>query len=137
MVAKKEETRNEVLLLHRRIAAVEVTIESQETTKIVHLKGRLDLAGGEVVEKSLQEIQSESLENVTVIIDFQDVHYISSSGLRVVVAAFNYIDDQQGKMILCGMDIGVMEVFEFAGLTDVFEIVESLQDAKKHAGLSA
>lgn len=116
---------------------MEVTIESQETTKIVHLKGRLDLAGGEVVEKSLQEIQSESLENVTVIIDFQDVHYISSSGLRVVVAAFNYIDDQQGKMILCGMDIGVMEVFEFAGLTDVFEIVESLQDAKKHAGLSA
>ncbi|MGF1572025.1 MAG: STAS domain-containing protein [Sumerlaeia bacterium] len=114
---------------------MEVQIEAHETTTIFHMEGRLDLAGAEVVEQNLQQLETQRIQHSTVIISFHDVHYISSSGLRVIVAAFNHVDEHGGKMILCGMDIGVMEVFEFAGLTDVFDIVESLPEAKKQVGL--
>jgi anti-sigma B factor antagonist len=114
---------------------VQVKIENHGSTRIINLNGRLDMAGAEVVEQSLQELRYENLDKVTIIISFHDVHYISSSGLRVIVAAFNHLDDQGGKMILCGMDIAVMEVFEFAGLTDVFDIKETLHEARQDSGL--
>lgn len=110
---------------------MEAKIEEFEGGKIVHIAGRLDLAGGEVVENELAKLRAVPLDNHHVIINFEGVNYISSSGLRVIVSAFKVVDEQGGKMTLCGMNIAVEEVFEFAGLTEVFTITDSVTEARE------
>ena len=108
---------------------MDVRVEQNENLWQFHLEGRLDLAGAEAVENAFNPLKSQKLFGCTLIIDFSGVHYISSSGLRVIVACFNHLEEQEGRMILCGMDIAVREVFDFAGLSDVFTISESINEA--------
>lgn len=109
---------------------MDVKFEEFDKGQVIYLSGRLDMAGAEEVESSMGQLRAAPLEGKVIIVSFADVHYISSSGLRTIVAAFNHIHDQNGKMVLCQMDIGVHEVFEFAGLTEVFTITETVEEAK-------
>ena len=47
-------------------------------------------------------------------IDFADLAYISSAGLRVILSA-QIIMNRQGNMVVCNVNEDMMEVFEVTG----------------------
>ena len=53
--------------------------------------------------------------------DFSEVEYISSAGLRVLLAA-QKVMNRQGSMKLIGVNSEVMEVFEITGFSDILTI---------------
>ena len=55
------------------------------------------------------------------IFDFSEVEYISSAGLRVLLAA-QKVMNRQGSMKLIGVGAEVMEVFEITGFSDILTI---------------
>lgn len=55
-------------------------------------------------------------------VDLAGVDYISSAGLRVLVAASRMVAKRNGEMRLFHPDESVMDVFEMTGLADVFTI---------------
>ena len=55
------------------------------------------------------------------IFDFSGVEYISSAGLRVLLAA-QKVMNRQGSMKLTGVSAEVMEVFEITGFSDILTI---------------
>ena len=55
------------------------------------------------------------------IFDFSGVEYISSAGLRVLLAA-QKVMNRQGSMKLIGVNDDVMEVFEMTGFADILTI---------------
>ena len=59
----------------------------------------------------------ECIENGTqrLILDFQDLDYISSAGLRVILKATKNLKSAEGKLVLCAMQDYVKEVFEISG----------------------
>ncbi|MCI8300596.1 MAG: STAS domain-containing protein [Lachnospiraceae bacterium] len=50
----------------------------------------------------------------TLVIDFTDLAYISSAGLRVILSA-QIIMNRQGNMVVCNVNEDMMEVFEVTG----------------------
>ena len=54
--------------------------------------------------------------------DFSEVEYVSSAGLRVLLAA-QKVMKRQGTMVLRGVSDAVMEVFEITGFVDILTIV--------------
>jgi len=63
------------------------------------------------------------------IIDFKDLEYISSAGLRVILKATKALKREDGKMMLCDMQDYVKEVFEIAGFDSFLPIVGTMDDA--------
>ncbi|MEQ8821587.1 MAG: STAS domain-containing protein [Sumerlaeia bacterium] len=108
---------------------MEVERMNRDECDILRLKGRLDLAGAEAIEGFFKEYRMEPMQGRRVIVNFAEVPYISSSGLRVLVSALNDVKEQGGEMVLCEMNVGVEEVFEFSGLNDVFKIYREEDDA--------
>ena len=95
---------------------IEKTQENEKLT--VMLKGRLDTVTSPDLEKSLKE----SLPGVTdLVLDFQELDYISSAGLRVLLST-QKVMNQQGRMTLCHVNESIMEILEVTGFVDILTI---------------
>lgn len=71
-------------------------------------------------EKMLEHIREGQLE---FLLDFAGVEYIDSSGLGVLVSMHKRVREQNGKIVLRGLNGEVKKIFELTRLTKVFEII--------------
>ena len=61
--------------------------------------------------------------------DFDDNEYVSSAGLRVFLAVLKFLEKNDGRIVLCGMKPFVADVFEISGFSELFEIVDTREEA--------
>ncbi len=84
----------------------------------IQLEGRLDTTTTPQLEKEI----SEDLKSLTELeFDFENLAYISSAGLRILLSA-QKVMNKQGKMIIRNVNEDVMEVFEVTGFVDILNI---------------
>ena len=95
-----------------------ISKESNATSLVVTLEGRLDTTTAPDLEKELKD----SLDDVTeLIMDFEKLEYISSAGLRVLLSS-QKIMSRQGEMKLIHVSDTIMEIFEVTGFADILTI---------------
>ncbi len=84
----------------------------------LNLEGRLD-----AVTAPILEAESKSLdENIEmVILDFEKLEYISSAGLRAILAFQKQMNQKKGMRIKHVNEV-IMEVFEVTGFADILTI---------------
>ena len=88
------------------------------TTLMVALEGRLDTTTAPKLEEELRS----SVDGITrLVFDVEELEYISSAGLRVLLA-MQKLMNQQGEMMLQNVNEAVMEVFEVTGFSDILRI---------------
>lgn len=86
---------------------------------LVMLEGRLDTN----TAPELEAVLKNALDGVTALtLDFSQLSYISSAGLRVLLSTQKRMR-KQGEMKLVHVGETVMEVFEVTGFTDILTIV--------------
>ena len=92
------------------------TIENGKA--VFALEGRLDTNTSPDLEKELRETLPgiETLE-----LDFENLDYISSAGLRVLLSA-QKIMNRQGEMKVTHVNETITEIFEVTGFTDILTI---------------
>ena len=92
--------------------------ERNESTLTLALAGRLDTVTAPELEAALKD----SLEGVSaLVLDLKDLEYVSSAGLRVLLAAQKMMREQ-GNMKLTNVNETVMEVFELTGFSQILTI---------------
>ena len=84
----------------------------------VAVEGRLDTTTAPELEASLKE-DIEGVEEL--VIDLANLEYISSAGLRVLLAA-QKIMMKQGKMVVTNPNDVISEIFEVTGFRDILTI---------------
>lgn len=82
------------------------------------LTGRLDTITAPEFEKAVNE-NIDGVENLT--LDFKDLEYISSAGLRVLLSA-QKIMNKQGSMVVKDASEDVKEIFEVTGFADILTL---------------
>lgn len=94
---------------------------NSESSKLtLALEGRLDTVTTPTLEAELKQ----SLNDVTeLVFDFSQLEYISSAGLRVLLAAQKTMN-KQGSMVIRHVNEAIMEVFEVTGFSDILSIEE-------------
>ena len=91
---------------------------TEGTNLAIALAGRLDTTTAPQLEAELKG----SLAGVTnLTMDFQDLEYLSSAGLRVLLAAQKTMN-QQGSMVIKHVNETILEVFEVTGFIDILTI---------------
>lgn len=89
-----------------------------ETALTLKVSGRIDANTSPLLENEL----NASLDGVTdLTLDLQEVNYISSAGLRVLLAAQKRMT-KQGGMRVVNVCEAVMDVLEMTGFTDILTI---------------
>ena len=92
------------------------TTEQDKT--LIALEGRLDTTTAPQLEAEL----GRSMEGVTSLtLDFEKLDYISSAGLRVLLAA-QKIMNKQGELKITHVGETIMEIFEVTGFSDILTI---------------
>lgn len=99
---------------------MEIATSMQQEVAVVALAGRFDAQSAGQVDSSLQARFQEDVEKL--VVDMERVEYVSSAGLRVLLAAAKKSSGLGGHLVLCGLHPYVLEVFEVAGFTSIFQI---------------
>ena len=99
--------------------AMTITKTAENGTLRIALEGRLDTDTAPQLEAELKT----SLSGITELeLDFSGLEYISSAGLRVLLAAQKTMS-RQGKMTIRNVNETIMEVFEITGFVEILTIV--------------
>ncbi len=95
-----------------------ITKNLDQNVLTVELEGRLDTTSAPQLEETLKESLPEVKE---LVLDFAKLEYISSAGLRVLLAAQKTMS-KQGSMKLIHVSDLVKEIFEVTGFVDILTI---------------
>jgi anti-sigma B factor antagonist len=106
---------------------MEIIEEVQNGINIFKLNGRLDSNTSQGFEKKVFQAISDGSKNM--VVDFKDLDYISSAGLRVILKATKALKRDDGQIMLCAMQDYVKEVFEIAGFDSFLPIVTTMDEA--------
>ena len=88
------------------------------STLHLSLEGRLDTTTAPQLEAEFKQV----LDGITLLeLDFDKLEYLSSAGLRVILAAQKTMN-KRGKMVIRHVNETIMEVFEVTGFHDILTI---------------
>ena len=94
-------------------------IKKEEGSKLtIALEGRLDTTTSPQLEGDLRS----SINGITeLVFDLDNLDYISSAGLRVLLAA-QKVMNRQGEMKITNVKPEIMEIFDVTGFVDILSI---------------
>ena len=95
---------------------IEKNLNGTELT--ITIAGRLDTV-------TAPQLEAEFKGNINgvekLVLDFADLEYLSSAGLRVILAA-QKVMNRQGEMIIKNVNDTINEIFEVTGFIDILTI---------------
>jgi anti-sigma B factor antagonist len=93
----------------------------------VKVSGRVDSSTAPELEKALQGLMDSDRNQI--VLDLQETEYMSSAGLRVLVAVHKATKKNGGGLCLAQPSTRVREVLDLAGLTPVFDVRTDVVEA--------
>ncbi|MCM1046249.1 MAG: STAS domain-containing protein [Candidatus Gastranaerophilales bacterium] len=98
---------------------MKIESEKKERSLVLKLSGRLETT----TAPELQKVVDNELEGIEeVVIDMEQLAYVSSAGLRVLLAASKKMTAKQGSLIVCHVGEDIMDVFEITGFNEILDI---------------
>lgn len=97
---------------------MKVILNKNGSTLDVKVTERLDTTTAPQLEKELSD-QLTGIERL--MLDFSELNYVSSAGLRVLLS-LQKIMNKQGEMVVRNVNENIMEVFDITGFVDVLTI---------------
>ena len=108
---------------------MELTHEKNGEILMITIKGRLDAATANVADDAIKESMGEDCTRV--LFNLNDLDYLSSGGLRVILGVAKDIKRKEGKLVLCSLHEFVKEIFEVSGFDSLIPIEETVESGIK------
>ena len=109
---------------------MQLTDRQHERATVVTVQGRVDGVTAPEFEKYLADLITQSRRNL--VIDFSALEYISSAGLRSILAVAKRLKGEQGTLCFSGLKGTVEEVFKISGFYSIFKVFDSNESALKN-----
>lgn len=108
---------------------MQINVEVIDGIQVVELDGKLDSSSSPNVQ---EEIIGLVEENTRILLDMEQVSYMSSAGLRMLLLLNRKITEQSGRIILVGVSQRLQDVMSMTGFLRFFTFYDSVE-----AGLAA
>jgi anti-sigma B factor antagonist len=93
----------------------------QDGTVVVRIVGEVDLASAPVLREALIEL-IDGQGNLFVVLDLEELSFIDSTGIGVLVRALRSVREKGGDLTLTNCRAATLRILEIAGLTEIFGI---------------
>ena len=98
---------------------MEVTKQKNGDVLTVSISGSIDIKTAPILR---QELDGELDDVNEVIFDLAETTYTSSAGLRVILGAYQILEEKDGRMVLKNVNETFMGILEMTGFTDFLDI---------------
>jgi anti-anti-sigma factor len=98
-----------------------------DTVTVVEMEGNLDTNTSVEAQDSINALIDEGATKL--LTDFTKVDFVSSAGLRVLLATAKRLGGSGGSLRICGLNEAVNEVFEISGFSTILEVHPTRDDA--------
>ncbi|HVU11703.1 MAG TPA: STAS domain-containing protein [Phototrophicaceae bacterium] len=106
---------------------VDFRVSAIDQVTLIEVVGRIDsMNANELGETLSEEIERGGRQ---IVLDLAQVTYMSSAGLRELVAAYRKLQDASGDLRLAQPSSRVQDVLEMSGLDTIFQIFPTQVDA--------
>jgi len=108
---------------------MEVISKSLSNYDVITIVGRIDSYSAPSISNMLDSLIQKGHHNI--VVDMQDVSYLSSSGILVFLETHRQLLRRgQGRLILTNLSSNIYSILEVAGLETVFNFCDDLQSAE-------
>lgn len=104
-----------------------ITTSHADPYQVIHVAGEVDIATAPELQAALDKLAAEG--ETCLVIDLDEVTFLDSAGLRVLVAAHRSINDQRGQLRVVCQRGRIWDVFKLTNLDDVLSMHETLAAA--------
>ena len=108
---------------------MEINKRKEKDVVVVSVSGRIDAVTAPDFEKNLSESIGDGEK--TFLIKMNQLEYISSAGLRSILAIAKVLKTKEGKMVFSELHGPVKDDFKISGFGSIFTIYETEEDALK------
>ena len=109
---------------------MEIAVSEAGDVKVLRVDGKLDTKTSPDAQALLTELIEQGATKI--VVNFEKLAYISSSGLRVLLAAAKQLKGNSGELRVCSLNEVVQEVFEISGFDTILAVkqteLEALED---------
>jgi len=111
---------------------MEISKRKEKDAQVISLKGRLDAVTTPLLEKDLTELMAGGERFL--VLNLRDLEYISSAGLRTILAVTKRLREKQGRLLLASLKSVVREVFDISGFSSIIPVFETVDGAISSRG---
>ncbi|HEX2235493.1 MAG TPA: anti-sigma factor antagonist [Actinomycetota bacterium] len=104
-----------------------IDVRNVESCAVVDVKGEIDVYTAPKLREKLIELVSEGSYNV--VVNLEGVDFLDSTGLGVLVGALKRVKAHDGSLALVCTQDKILKIFKITGLTKVFPIHDSIDEA--------
>src|SRR3990172_5242705 len=106
---------------------MQISTRPLKRVEVITVSGRVDSSTAPEFEQALKNALDAGRHHI--VLDLENVDYMSSAGLRAMVAALKTARGHNGDLRLSNPSARVAEVLQLAGLTSIFEVYPDQVDA--------
>ena len=102
-------------------------VSDQDSSTVLAVQGEVDVYTAPRLREKLVELATQGKHRI--VVDLQGVEFLDSTGLGVLVGGLKRMRSNDGDLALVCTQPRILKVFEITGLTKVFSIHETVDDA--------
>ena len=95
---------------------------------VIRPEGKLDGTNSRAFHAEMDEI-TQGDDNATVVLDMENVSYVSSAALRVILLVAKGIGREGRQFAVSSLSPGVMDVFSVSGFDQIIGVYENAEEA--------
>jgi anti-anti-sigma factor len=106
---------------------MEIATRKEGGAMVVSVTGRIDAVTAPEFEKRLSALIAGG--DIVLLLNLNDLEYISSAGLRSILSTAKQLKAKEGKLLFSGLKGPVKDVFKISGFGSIFQIFETEEEA--------
>ena len=108
---------------------LDIEFENVGDVHVAKLRGSLDTGSSPEAQEMIMAEVEKGTNNL--ILNLAGVDFVSSSGLRVILATGKRLKKTDGKIVVCELNPTVADVFHISGFDKMFPVTATQEEALK------
>jgi anti-sigma B factor antagonist len=105
---------------------INIPIQLVNGVKVAVLAGNIDGRTAPLIQNQLAVLAEPGNK---IVLDMNQVNYMSSAGLRVLLMLYRQLDDNDGRIILAGLREELRDIMSITGFLELFTVSDTVNEA--------
>lgn len=115
--------------------SLDIKMEIKQDVLCIRLSGELDHhTADELREKASTTIEREGIHHI--VLNLEQLSFMDSSGLGVILGRYKQIKQVQGEMVVCAISPAVQRLFDMSGLFKIIRLEPTEEFALQRLGVA-
>jgi anti-sigma B factor antagonist len=106
---------------------MEISISESGDVRVLSFQGNLDTGTSPEAESQINGLIDAGAQKL--LVNFEQLEYISSAGLRILLATAKKLKPSGGNLKICCLNQTVQEVFDISGFSTILSVSASEEEA--------